>query len=214
MNRASGHSARNAFIIGVFSALLFTVTANLAFAQPFDSTPVAGTGSVPTQVVVEYATIGDVRLSIPILRPDGATASGDGQVAVNRQSGDRNATLIDQTGPSNVAALQAIGNDNTGRIVQQGAGNVAQGSLNGNTIRFDLQQVGNANQADLTVIGASSSGPETSLAVQQVGNGNVATGTLPAGRDVVVNQLGSGLSADVSQAGAAKSITVMQVRTR
>lgn len=212
MSRSSGLPVRKAVIIGAFSAVLIFWTADIAAAQQLNGAP--GAGSVPTQVVVEYATIGDVPLSIPILRPDGATAGGGGQTAVNRQIGDRNLTIIDQTGPGNAAALQALGNDNSGRIVQNGADNLAKGSLRGNTIRFDLQQVGNGNQADLTVIGASGLAPETGLAVQQIGNGNVATGTVPAGRDVVVNQLGNGLSADVTQIGAAKSITVQQVRTR
>lgn len=211
MNRASGLSARNAFIIGAFS-LFLVGTANSASAQ--QSNGLLGSASVPTQVIVEYATIGDVRLSIPILRPDGAATGGSGQIAANRQIGDRNLTTIDQTGQGNVAGLQTLGNDNSGRILQQGAGNIAQGSLRGNAIRFDLQQTGNGNQADLNVVGASGISPETSLAVLQAGNGNVATGTVQAGRDVVVNQLGNGLSADVSQVGAAKSITVLQVRAR
>jgi hypothetical protein len=189
--------------------LLLLGTASAASAQQVGTLPQTSR-PISTEVAVEYATIGAVQLSVPILRPDSATVAPNGQVATNRQIGFGNTTDISQTGQGNRAAVDAVGNLNTARISQQGVNNTGQGTLSGNALRLDLQQVGNGNQADLSVNGPSGG----SLAVGQFGNGNSANLSVPAGRDVNVNQVGNGLSADVSQIGAQKSISVLQMRAR
>ncbi|MFC6772740.1 hypothetical protein [Methylobacterium gregans] len=50
------------------------------------------------------------------------------------------------------------------------------------------------------------------MTVQQTGDGNSATGSVPGGRQVSVVQSGNGLSADVSQIGVQKGFGLVQAR--
>ncbi len=165
---------------------------------------------IPTEVAVEYATIGSVSLPFRILGINGGAPGVGGQGASNLQVGNRNQTDINQLGRGNAAAIRILGDDNTAAIAQQGTGNAGQGTLTGTGIRFDLQQNGVGNQADLSVNAPAGA----NLQVRQDGNSNTATGSVPGTANVVVNQVGNGLSVDVSQAGVAKSINVLQVRAR
>ncbi|AWI86911.1 hypothetical protein C0214_00105 [Methylobacterium sp. DM1] len=174
----------------------------------FSATP--GGRPISTEVAVEYATIGAVSLPIRILGLNGAPPGTGSQIASNRQVGNGNRTDIRQVGSANAAAVQVVGDGNTATITQQGVSNVGQGALNGSGIRFDLQQNGIGNQADLSVNAPAGA----NLQIRQDGNGNTATGSVPGGANVVINQVGNGLSADVSQVGVAKSINVLQVRAR
>lgn len=162
---------------------------------------------LPTEVAVEYATIGSVSLPIRIL---GLNGGSGGQVASNLQVGNANRTDINQTGKGNAAAIQIFGDGNTAAVAQQGSNNVGQGVLVGSSIRFDLQQTGIGNQADLSV----NSPGGANLQLRQDGNGNSLTGSVPGAASVVVNQFGNGLSADVTQVGVPKNISVQQVRAR
>lgn len=194
-------------------ALVGLILAGLPFAA--SAQQAGGSGSVSTQtsplgIAVEYATIGGVQLPVQILRPDSATAVGAGQVASNRQVGTGNTTEIGQTGQGNRASVVAVGDYNTAVIVQIGRNNVGQGTLDGSGLSLNLLQRGDGNRAELGVTGGSGG----SLTVRQFGDGNAATGSVPGTRDVSVTQSGNGLSADVSQVGVQKSISVIQVRTR
>ncbi|CAO4186286.1 hypothetical protein CLBKND_04953 [Methylorubrum aminovorans] len=80
----------------------------------------------------------------------------------------------------------------------------------GSSVRFDLQQTGIGNQADLSVNAPGGA----NLQLRQDGNGNSLTGSVPGAANVVVNQVGNGLSADVTQVGVPKNISVQQVRAR
>lgn len=165
---------------------------------------------VPAQVAVEYATIGAVALPFRILALDGSPAGGGGQTASNLQVGNQNRTDIQQSGGANAAAIQIFGDDNTAAIRQRGTGNVGQGTLTGTGIQLDLQQTGIGNQSDWRVNAPAGA----NLQVQQNGNGNTASGSIPGTANVSVIQAGNGLSTDVTQVGVAKSITVLQVGTR
>lgn len=186
-----------------------------AEAQQTGVARISGGQPIATEVAVEYATIGSVSLPIRILGLNGAAAPG-GQTATNLQVGANNRTDIRQGGTGNAAAIQIFGDGNAAAITQQGTNNVGQGVLTGSGIRFDLQQNGSGNQADLSVNGPAgvSTPAGVSLQVRQDGNNNSATGSVPGAANVVLNQVGNGLSADVSQAGVAKSINILQVRTR
>lgn len=202
------------FRLTVFAAATALLSC-AAMAQQSGVAGITGGQAIATEVAVEYATIGSMSLPIRILGLHGAPASG-GQTASNLQVGTDNRTDIRQGGNGNAAAIRIFGDGNTAAIAQQGTNNVGQGVLTGSGLRFDLQQNGIGNQADLSVgapAGANLPAGAT-LQVRQDGNNNTASGSVPGAANVVVNQVGSGLSADVSQAGAAKSITILQVRTR
>jgi len=180
----------------------------------------AASGSVgrpiPTEVAVEYATIGSTTLPVRILGLNGGGSGATGQTASNQQVGNANRTDIRQSGGGNAAAVQIFGDGNTAAITQQGLNNTGQGALTGSSIRFDLQQNGLGNSANLSVnapMGANLTAG-ANVQVRQDGSGNSLTGSVPGAAEVVVNQIGNSLSADVSQVGAAKSINVLQVRTR
>lgn len=195
--------------------LAIGLLSSAARAQQLGVAGISGGQPIATGVAVEYATIGSVSLPIRILGLNGAAAPG-GQTASNLQVGANNRTDIRQGGSGNAAAIQIFGDGNTAAIAQQGANNVGQGVLTGSGIRFDLQQNGTGNQADLSVNAPAGANlpAGASLQVRQDGNNNNATGSVPGAANVVVNQVGNGLSADVSQAGVAKSINILQVRTR
>lgn len=178
-------------------------------AQQSELVPL-GRQPISTEVAVEYATIGAVSLPIRILGLNGSVAGPGGQIASNQQIGNGNRTAINQFGKGNAAAIQIFGDGNTASITQQGLNNLGQGALTGSAIRFDLQQNGIGNQADLSVNAAAGA----NLQIRQDGHGNSVTGSVPGTANVVVNQVGSGLSLDVSQAGVPKSISIQQFRAR
>lgn len=190
------HSVVSLMAFGLFLSFSTNASAQQSSGQP-----------VPTEVAVEYATIGSVSLPIRILGLNGGTG---GQVATNLQVGNANRTDISQTGRGNAAAIQIFGDGNSAAIAQQGANNVGQGLLVGSSVRFDLQQTGIGNQADLSVNAPGGA----NLQLRQDGNGNSLTGSVPGAANVVVNQVGNGLSADVTQVGVPKNISVQQVRAR
>ncbi len=179
-----------------------------ASAQQLGETGSSNVSPVSVGVALEYATIGGVQLSIPILRPDSASAVAGDQVASNRQIGTGNVTEIGQIGQGNRAGVAATGSYNTATINQSGRNNAGYGTLEGNGLSLTLNQDGNGNRADLTVSG----GTGGSLTVQQTGDGNSATGSVPGGRQVSVVQSGNGLSADVSQIGVQKGFGLIQAR--
>ncbi|WP_083530708.1 hypothetical protein [Methylobacterium sp. AMS5] len=185
-------------------------------AQQSNAASVPAGQSIPTEVAVEYATIGSTALPIRILGLNGGVSGANGQTASNQQVGNANRTDIRQSGGGNAAAVQIFGDGNTAAITQQGLNNTGQGALTGSSIRFDLQQSGLGNSANLSVNAPTGANltAGANVQVRQDGNGNSLTGSVPGAAEVVVNQIGNGLSADVSQVGAAKSINVLQVRTR
>lgn len=201
-------TARRSRVASVLAGGLLVGLPIVAVAQQAVSPSANASRPISTEVALEYATIGAVQLSIPVLRMDGV--GGSGQMASNNQSGSGNTTNISQTGLANRAAVQATGNGNTANLSQQGVGNGGQATLAGNGLRIDLQQVGNGNQAELNVTGANGG----SLTLRQIGDGSNATLSAAGGRDVTVNQIGNGLSAEISQVGVPKSISVVQARTR
>ncbi|WP_238225804.1 hypothetical protein [Methylorubrum aminovorans] len=190
------HSVVRLTACGLLLSFSTTASAQQSSGQP-----------VPTEVAVEYATIGSVSLPIRILGLNGGTG---GQVATNLQVGNANRTDISQTGRGNAAAIQIFGDGNSAAIAQRGSNNVGQGLLVGSSVRFDLQQTGIGNQADLSVNAPGGA----NLQLRQDGNGNSLTGSVPGAANVVVNQVGNGLSADVTQVGVPKNISVQQVRAR
>ena len=165
---------------------------------------------IPTEVAVEYATIGAMSLPIRILGLNGNGAGPGGQVAYNQQIGRSNRTDISQIGKGNAAAVQIFGDGNLATIAQQGTNNIGQGAISGTANHFDLQQNGIGNQADLSV----NTPAGANLQIRQDGNGNSVSSSVPGAANVVVNQVGSGLSVDVSQSGVPKSINIQQVRAR
>lgn len=193
------HSAACLMAFGLLISFSAVASAQQSNGQP-----------LPTDVAFEYATIGSVSLPIRILGLNGSAGGAGGLVASNLQVGSANRTDITQVGKGNAAAIQIFGDGNTAAITQQGSNNVGQGVLVGSSIRFDLQQTGISNQADLSV----NSPGGANLQLRQDGNGNSLTGSVPGAANVVVNQFGNGLSADVTQVGVPKNISVQQVRAR
>ncbi|BAU88640.1 curlin associated repeat protein [Methylorubrum populi] len=199
------HTAR---ILAAFG-LCLSLSGNLSAQQAGLAAPVTGQ-PISTEVAVEYAMIGAVSLPIRILGLNGNVAGPGGQIAFNQQIGNGNRTDINQIGKGNAAAVQIFGDGNTAAIVQQGTNNLGLGAITGSAIRFDLQQNGIGNQADLSVNAPAGA----NLQVRQDGNGNSVSGSVPGAANVVVNQVGNGLSLDVSQTGVPKSINIQQVRAR
>ncbi len=204
----SGIASSFRTIYYALASLFLTGLPLTAAAQQAGGSATPNTQPTSLSVALEYATIGGVQLSIPILRLDSAAAAGADQIASNRQVGTGNVTEIGQTGQGNRAGIVAIGDSNSAAINQNGRNNIGYGTLEGSGLTLNLNQVGNGNQANLTVSG----GTGGSLTVQQIGDGNSATGSVPGGRQVNVEQIGNGLSADVSQYGLLKGFSLIQAR--
>lgn len=109
-----------------------------------------------------------------------AGAEADENVALVRQDGDDNRSLIEQAGRANVAVLYQTGDGNTALVQQTGRANVFGAWLEGDANAVDVTQRGDGNTYLLDFVGTG-----LDHAVVQIGRNNravqVGVGDLPFG---------------------------------